>query len=343
MNNFNSSIKKSTSPTVKTETLLSVQSLRKYYETTEDLFGRNSQTIKAVDGISFDLTPGETFAVVGESGCGKSTMAETLLGLHEPTAGEVHFQGECVNDWSAHVRRRDIQMIFQDPQSSVNERMTVGQIVAEPLIIHNTNEENRGKRVENLIDTVGLDSNRHHSMFPHELSGGQLQRVGIARALALNPSLIIADEPVSALDVSIQAQILDLLSDLQVEFGLTYILITHDMSVVRQLADRVAVMYLGEFVETGQVKDVFDNPRHPYTEALLSSVPRVSADPTTEEQITMSGTPPDPSDPPSGCSYRTRCHLRTRLDSEEQARCKNMNPADESSETQCVACHFRST
>lgn len=341
MSNLNSSIESGVYPANKTEKLLSIREIKKYYETAEGLFGRNSQTVKAVDGISFDLTPGETFAVVGESGCGKSTLAETLLGLHEPTDGKVHFRGECVNDWSAHVSRRDIQMIFQDPLSSLNERMTVGQIVAEPLIIHNIDKQDRNERIKKLLDIVGLDPDRHPSIFPHELSGGQLQRVGIARALALNPSLIIADEPVSALDVSIQAQILNLLSDLQVQFGLTYILITHDMSVVRQLADRVAVMYLGEFVEVGNVENVFDNPQHPYTEALLSSVPRVSADPTNEEQITISGTPPDPSNPPSGCNYQTRCHLKTKLSGEEQARCENTDPADENNDAQCVACHFR--
>ena len=241
--------------------VLSVRDLRKYYPVTSGVLGRKTGDVKAVDGVSFDLSPGETLAVVGEWGCGKSTMAETLVGLNEATGGEVWFRGEPLSTGTDRSVRREVQMVFQDPFSTLNERMTVGRIVAEPLAIHGERSEDREGYVRDLLDTVGLDPDRYYRAFPHELSGGQRQRVGIARALALNPSLVVADEPVSALDVSIQAGILELLADLQGEFGLTYLLITHDMSVVRQIADRVAVMYLGRIVELGSVDAVFEDPQ----------------------------------------------------------------------------------
>ena len=323
------------------EPLLSVRDLRKYYPVTSGILGRRTGDVKAVDGVSFDLYPGETLAVVGESGCGKSTMAETLIGLNEVTGGEVRFRGEPLSERTDRTVRREVQMVFQDPFSTLNERMTVGRIVAEPLAIHGERKEDREGYVRGLLGTVGLDPDQYYRAFPHELSGGQRQRVGIARSLALNPSLVVADEPVSALDVSIQAGILELLADLQSEFGLAYLLITHDMSVVRQIADRVAVMYLGRIVELGDVEAVFDDPRHPYTEALLSSIPRVTADPSADGRIHLEGSPPDPADPPSGCNFHPRCHLYAELPPEERARCEREDPRREGSLTRCPACHFR--
>jgi len=327
-------------PTVDEEPLLSVRDLEKHYALQSGILERHTDDVKAVDGVSFDLQPGETLAVVGESGCGKSTMAETLIGLHEPTNGEISFGGEPVSSADDHLYQRDIQMIFQDPFSTLNGRMTIGRIVAEPLVIHDDHADDREAYVRELLDTVGLDPDQYYQAFPHELSGGQRQRVGIARALALNPSLLIADEPVSALDVSIQAQILELLTDLQAEFGLTYLVITHDMSVVRQIADRVAVMYLGKVIELGDVETVFDDPQHPYTEALLSSIPEVTADPEPAGRITLEGSPPDPIDPPSGCNFRTRCHLKRECSPAEQEQCETEEPTlDEHGRS--VACHFR--
>jgi oligopeptide/dipeptide ABC transporter ATP-binding protein len=323
------------------EPLLSVRDLRKYYPVNSGVLGRRTGEVKAVDGVSFDLYPGETLAVVGESGCGKSTMAETLIGLHGTTGGEVRFRGEPLSDRTDRAVRREVQMVFQDPFSTLNERMTVGRIVAEPLVIHGERSEDREGYVRDLLDTVGLDPDRYYRAFPHELSGGQRQRVGIARALALNPSLVVADEPVSALDVSIQAGILELLADLQAEFGLTYLVITHDMSVVRQIADRVAVMYLGRIVELGGVEEVFGDPQHPYTEALLSSIPRVTVDPTEDRRIRLEGSPPDPSDPPSGCNFHPRCHLYDDLSGDERARCEREDPGSEAKGNRCLACHFR--
>jgi oligopeptide/dipeptide ABC transporter ATP-binding protein len=323
------------------EPLLSVRDLRKYYPVTSGVLGRRTGDVKAVDGVSFELYPGETLAVVGESGCGKSTMAETLIGLNEATGGEVRFRGEPLTERSDRTVRREVQMVFQDPFSTLNERMTVGRIVAEPLVIHDERAADREAYVRDLLDTVGLDPAQYYRAFPHELSGGQRQRVGVARALALNPSLVVADEPVSALDVSIQAQILELLEGLQAEFGLTYLVITHDMSVVRQIADRVAVMYLGRIVELGGVDEVFDDPKHPYTESLLSSIPRVTADPSTDRRIRLEGSPPDPAHPPSGCNFHPRCHLYESLSGDERARCEREDPESEEKGGRCLACHFR--
>ncbi|MFD1526794.1 oligopeptide/dipeptide ABC transporter ATP-binding protein, partial [Halolamina salina] len=282
----------------------------------------------------------------------KSTLAETVIGLDEPTAGEVIFDGDSLAGGPDKAFRRRVQMVFQDPFSTLNERMTVGRIVAEPLVIHDERENDRAAYVRDLLETVGLDGDRHYDAFPHELSGGQRQRVGIARALALDPDLLVLDEPVSALDVSVRAGILELLRDLQDERGLTYLLISHDVSVVREVADRVAVMYLGEFVELGDLGTVLDDPAHPYTEALLSSVPRVRAEPEPDERIRLPGSPPDPADPPDGCRFHPRCHLRERLDDDAAARCVAEDPAlteresggeprPENGDGRTVACHFR--
>jgi oligopeptide/dipeptide ABC transporter ATP-binding protein len=318
------------------EPLLRVRDLEKHYRVRSGILGRTRERVRAVDGVSFDLHRGETLAVVGESGCGKSTMAETLIGLHEATGGEVRFRGAPLGADADRRVRREVQMVFQDPFSTLNERMTVGRIVAEPLAIHDERREDRREYVAGLLDVVGLDPAQYYRAFPHELSGGQRQRVGVARALALNPSLVVADEPTSALDVSIQAQILELLDDLQAEFGLTYLLITHDMSVVRQVADRVAVMYLGRIVELGPVDAVFDDPQHPYTEALLSSIPRVTTDPVEDRRIRLEGTPPDPVDPPAGCHFHPRCHRYAELSEGERARCETEDPERGAG----PACHF---
>ena len=291
------------------DALLSVRDLTKHYPITEGLFQREVGRVRAVDGISFDLDPGETLGLIGESGCGKSTAARTMLRLEEPTGGTVTFAGEAVTAYDrSELRRfrRRAQMVFQDPNSSFDPRMTVGEAVAEPLLSQGLRDkERRRQRVEALLERVGLtagDADR----YPHELSGGQKQRAGLARALSVNPDLLVADEPVSALDVSVQAEILDLVEDLQEEFDLSVVFITHDMGVVAELCDRVAVMYVGEFVETGQTDAVLEAPQHPYTRALVASIP--DPEPGGEgRSVTLTGDVPDPSDPPSGCRFHTRC------------------------------------
>ncbi|ELZ87188.1 putative dipeptides/oligopeptides ABC transporter ATP-binding protein [Haloferax elongans ATCC BAA-1513] len=295
------------------ETLLEVNDLKTYYEDGGFL---SSNPVKAVDGVSFDIKRGETLGLVGESGCGKSTLGRTLMRLEEATAGEVKLNGTDITTLSgADLKqfRRDVQMVFQDPDSSLNERMTVGEIVREPLDVHEwKTPKERRQRVRDLLETVGLQE-QHYYRYPHQFSGGQRQRIGIARALALEPDFIILDEPVSALDVSVQAKILNLLEDLQEEFGLTYLFIAHDLAVVRHICDRVAVMYLGNIMEIGPSDEMFEAPANPYTHALLSSIPE--PDPTTaRDRITLRGTPPSPRDPPAGCPFSTRCPVKIRPD-----------------------------
>ncbi|WP_129113208.1 ABC transporter ATP-binding protein [Halegenticoccus tardaugens] len=304
--------------------LVRVRDLRKYYgdgdSLLDRLLGRDAGSVKAVDGVSFDIDRGETLGLVGESGCGKSTTGETLLRLREATAGDVEFDGERVlgmDDAELKAFRRRAQIVFQDPFSSLDPRMTIGEILAEPLRIHGLPEdtgdgrskaEYRRDRAKELLDRVGLSADQI-DRYPHEFSGGQRQRIGIARALALEPDFIVLDEPVSALDVSVQAQVLNLLDDLQEEFGLTYLFIAHDLSVVRHICDRVAVMYLGNVVELGPTDDLFDDPQHPYTRALLESVPRAKLTEQGRRVEALAGDVPSPRNPPSGCRFRTRCPL----------------------------------
>jgi oligopeptide transport system ATP-binding protein len=268
-------------------------------------------TIKAVDGVSFELYPRETVGLVGESGCGKSTVARTVLRLHEPTGGAVYVKGQNIFELSKHEMRelrREIQIIFQDPYASLNPRMTVGDIVSEPWEIHRgfVQKGDRRERVQELLELVGLNPD-HINRFPHQFSGGQRQRIGVARALALNPSVIICDEPVSALDVSVQAQVINLLEKLQDELNLAYLFIAHDLSIVRHISDRLAVMYLGRIVETGTDSEVYDHPIHPYTQALLSAVPVPDPEHEAADRVLLEGDVPSPANPPSGCSFRTRC------------------------------------
>ena len=293
------------------EPVIRVQNLKKHFPITAGVFRRQVGTVKAVDGITFDLLPKETLGLVGESGCGKTTAGRTVLSLYTATEGKVYFrQTELTALGVNQLRtvRQKMQMIFQDPQDSLNPRMTVGSIVSEPLLEHTkaTGVE-RTERVEELLQAVGLNP-KYMNRYPHEFSGGQRQRIGVARALALNPEFIICDEPIAALDVSIQAQVVNLLEDLQEKFGLTYLFISHDLGMIRHIARRVAVMYLGHIVEIAASQDLYRRPQHPYTQALLSAVP--THDPVreqTRERIILTGDVPSPADPPSGCPFRTRC------------------------------------
>ncbi|WP_144924779.1 ABC transporter ATP-binding protein [Halorubrum salsamenti] len=297
-----------------TDPLVTVDGLEKYYYENDTLLdrltGAEPEAVRAVDGVSFEVREGETLGVVGESGCGKSTLAETLMRLRDPTGGSVTFDGEPVFELSGdglNAFRRRAQVMFQDPFSSLDPRMTAGEIITEPLAIHGvgTSAERR-ERAETLLEEVGLSADQI-DRYPHEFSGGQRQRIGFARALAIDPEFIVLDEPVSALDVSVQAQVLNLLADMQAERDLTYLFIAHDLSVVRHISDRVAVMYLGKVVEIGPTEEIFENPQHPYTKALLESVPRADTDERSRTVETIRGDVPSPRNPPSGCSFRTRC------------------------------------
>jgi oligopeptide transport system ATP-binding protein len=297
----------------KPEVLVSVKNLKKHFPITSGIIlQRQVGAVKAVDDVSFDVIKGETLGLVGESGCGKSTTGRTVLQLYKPTAGTVTFEGAELSTLPGEElrkMRRRMQMIFQDPFASLNPRMSVGRIVAEPLRIHSImpNKKEEQEYVEGLLERVGLNP-YYVNRYPHEFSGGQRQRIGIARALALKPSFIVADEPISALDVSIQAQVVNLLEDLQDELGLTYLFIAHDLSMVRHICDRVAVMYLGKIVELAPADELYENPLHPYTQSLLSAVP--VPDPLVEEKrqrIILTGDVPSPANPPTGCNFNTRC------------------------------------
>jgi peptide/nickel transport system ATP-binding protein len=320
------------------EPLLRVEGLTKHFAPKLGAFGRSSGVVRAVDGVSFELRAGETLAIVGESGCGKSTLARCVARLIEPTAGTITFEGRDITRLSRKAMaplRRDLMMIFQDPFGSLDPRMRVGDIVAEPLVIYRygTGAAIRA-RVRELLTLVGLNP-EHYNRFPHEFSGGQRQRVGIARALALDPKLIVCDEPVSALDVSVQAQILNLLADLQDELSLTYIFITHNLDVVRHVSDRVIVMYLGRLVEEVATADLYTTPRHPYTAALLSAVPIPDPDlARASRPIILEGDVPSPLAPPAGCRFHPRCPRA-------QARCSTESPSRrEVAPGHAVHCHF---
>lgn len=327
--------------TASQDALVTVTDLQKHFPIRKGLLQRQSGAVKAVDGVSFSVRRGETLSLVGESGCGKTTTGRMLTRLIEPTGGSVVFDGRDISHLSVREMRplrRDVQMIFQDPYGSLNPRHTVGTIVGAPFHIQGVKTPHGTKAaVQELLELVGL-SPEHYNRYPHEFSGGQRQRIGIARSLALRPKLIVADEPVSALDVSIQAQVINLLEDIQDEFGLTYVTIAHDLSVVRHMSDRVAVMYLGKIVEIADRDELYESPRHPYTVALLSAVPIPdTARRSSRERIRLTGDVPSPIDPPSGCRFRTRCWKAQEI-------CASVEPplvTPVGTDTEHpVACHF---
>ena len=320
------------------KTLLSASELVKQFPIQRGIFKRTVGHVNAVSDITFDIAPGETLGLVGESGCGKSTTARMLMRLIEPTSGSVTFQGVNLNSLSREEMRKmrkDIQIVFQDPYASLNPRMTIRQIIAEPLLVHGMAETDTDPRVDEMMELCGL-ALEFGNRYPHEFSGGQRQRVGIARALITRPKLVVLDEPVSALDVSVQAQILNLLDDLKTKFDLSYLFVAHDLSVISHISDRVAVMYLGKIVEIGTRKDIFEKARHPYTQALLSAVPL--ADPDAERvrkanRIVLTGEVPSPVNPPSGCRFRTRCW-------KAQAKCESEEPALFAHGSLATSCHY---
>ena len=316
--------------------LLSVRGLKTYFPITRGVLSRVVGHVRAVDDVSFDIYAGETLGLVGESGSGKTTVGRSVLRLIEPTAGQLLFEGRDLRQLHGEDLRRlrrEMQIIFQDPYSSLNPRMTIGAIVGEPLTIHKIGAKSgRESRVRELLDVVGLNP-RHVKRYPHEFSGGQRQRIGIARALALNPKLIVCDEPVSALDVSVQAQVINLLQDLQDRLGLTYLFIAHDLSVVEHISTRVAVMYLGKIVELAEAATLYKNPLHPYTQALLSAVPVPDPEMRRKRQL-LEGDIPNPANPPAGCRFHTRCPVAVE-------RCKVEEPAmEERAPGHLVACHL---
>ena len=320
------------------ETLLEVKNLKKYFDASSGLFGKNKKYVQAVDDVSFELKKGETLGLVGESGCGKSTTGRTIIKLYEPTEGQIIFKGQDISKLKKSEMlpfRKNMQMIFQDPYASLNTRMTVGDIIAEPLEIHGmaTKAEMKDK-VQQLLHDVGLNPD-HAARYPHEFSGGQRQRIGIARALAVEPDFIICDEPISALDVSIQAQVVNMLEDLQKNRGLTYLFIAHDLSMVKYISDRIGVMYLGKMVEMTFSDELYKNPLHPYTQALLSAIPIPDPDIAKQShRILLTGDVPRPIDPPSGCRFRTRCPKAMDICKEAEPQMKELAPGH------FCACHL---
>jgi len=325
--------------------VLSVHDLTKTFPITRgSVIKRRAGEVRAVDGISFDIAEGETLGLVGESGCGKTTTLMEILGMATPQAGHVEILGKVTHELDKHTRkalRGEVQIVFQDPVASLDPRLPVADIVAEPLQVHGRDRTEVGARVADLLDLVGLRPEHAHR-FPAEFSGGQRQRIGIARALALRPKLLVLDEPVSALDVSIQAGVINLLDELKAKLGVAYLFVSHDLSVVRHIADRVAVMYLGRIIEIGTAEEIFTSPKHPYTQALLSAVP--IPDPPLErrrERIVLNGDLPDPANPPAGCPFHTRCLRHAALSDEDRASCVGTIPAlTQHGTDHDVACHF---
>ncbi len=319
--------------------LLQVENLTKYFYKPQGLFGQKKQIVKSVDHVTFDIMRNETLGLVGESGCGKTTVGRTITRLYEPTDGRIIFDGQDISHLTKKELlpyRKKMQMIFQDPYASLNARMTVMDIIREALDLHSDlkTKEEKSKRVYELLDRVGL-MREHANRYPHEFSGGQRQRIGIARALAVDPEFIVCDEPISALDVSIQAQVVNMLEDLQREFGLTYLFIAHDLSMVRHISDRIGVMYLGKLVEIGPSEEIYSHHLHPYTEALLSSVPVPDPEKARiKEQIVLQGDIPSPIDPPSGCRFRTRCSRACEKCAEAEPELKSVG------NDHYVACHL---
>jgi oligopeptide/dipeptide ABC transporter ATP-binding protein len=326
--------------------LLSVRDLKMHFpvKNTEGLMAKR-QVVLAVDGVSFDLNRGETLGLVGESGCGKSSLGRTITRLYKPTAGQILFEGTdlaTLSESKMRPFRRELQMVFQDPYSSLNPRQTVGNIIATPLQVHGLAKGNEEARVHDLLERVGLNP-EHHNRYPHEFSGGQRQRIGIARALAVEPQVIVADEPVSALDVSIQAQVMNLLEGLRQDLGIAFVFIAHDLGVVRHFCDKVAVMYLGKIVEMGEKDQIYSAPQHPYTQALLSAAPdlNVVRGVPPKERIRLVGDVPSPINPPSGCRFRTRCWKAQDICAQQEPPLERKSAAGDSvTDQHTIACHF---